>query len=564
MKDFVSIAKTYARDAAKSKNHGKWSKLACKRFLTDLKTAKKKDCEFYFSEEHAVDACSFVENLQHVQGTWESPYLILHDSMVFFYVNLYGFRKHSDDTRRFTTALWSSGRKNAKSTGLGAPIGLYSQLEEDETGAQVVSAATTSDQAKIVWEVAKKMVEKDKDFQHHYNCKPYARTIAGFGNGSVFKYISAKASTQDGLNPSAAIIDEVHAHSNHELINVLKSAAGARKSPLFLFITTEGYSNENAPWAEMRRFSHQVLTGIVEADHFLCLMYCVDDDDDEYDENVWIKANPLMEVNPYLVEAIRLDAIEAKQMSGKAAEFRVKRLNKPSASADSFVDLSQWNKCDKSMTLEELEGYPCWGALDMASTSDLTSFRLLWLVGGIYYTHGWRYCCSESINYKRTSGTSAYPSWVESGLLIETEGKTVNHETVRRNIVKQYERFKPIKVVADTWNAMEIIRKLDDLSGIEVEPFIQGAKSYHPAIKKFEKTYKDGHLAHGADLILTWCATNLVVKFNENANMTPDKKKSADKIDDMVSLLMCFGASHDYVVKRSFDDIMKNRVSVNL
>ena len=111
---------------------------------------------------------------------------------------------------------------------------------------------------------------------------------------------------------------------------------------------------------------------------------------------------------------------------------------------------------------------------------------------------------------------------------------------------------------------MEIIRKLDDLSGIEVEPFIQGAKSYHPAIKKFEKTYKDGHLAHGADPILTWCATNLVVKFNENANMTPDKKRSADKIDDMVSLLMCFGASHDYVVKRSFDDIIKSRVGVNL
>lgn len=563
MKDYVAIAKQYARDAAKSKKHGKWSKLGCKRFLNDLKRAKSKKCDFYFSDEHAVDACSFAENLQHVEGTWESPYIILHESMIFFYVNLYGFRKHVDDTRRFTDALWASGRKNAKSTGLGAPISLYSQFEEGHEGAQVISAAPTSDQSRIVWFVAKRMVEKDREFQDYYNCKAFSRTIAGYGNGSVYKYITSKASSHDGLNPNCSVLDEVH-QIDYDLLNVVKSAAGARPSPLFLYLTTEGYSNENSPWSEMRRFSHQILSGIVEADHFLTLMFCVDDEDDEFDEDVWIKANPLMEVNPYLMDAIRKDAAEAKQMSGKAAEFRVKRLNKPSTSADSFIDLSKWNKCDSTMTLDELEGFPCWGALDLASNSDLTSFRLLWLVGGVYYTHGWRYCCSESVHYKKVSGTSAYPAWVESGLLIETEGATVNHETIRKNIVEQYERFKPLKLVADTWNAMEVIRKLDESSGIEVEPFIQGAKSYHPAIKKFEKTYKDGHLAHGGDLILTWCATNLVVKFNENANMMPDKKKSADKIDDMVSLIMCFGASLDYEVKRSFDDIMKNKVSVNL
>lgn len=563
MKDYVSIAIKYAKNAKKSKQHGKWSKLACARFLDDLKKAKVKDNPYYFDEERANDPCDFVEKMPHVEGEWETPTITLHESQIFFIVNIWGFRDSETHVRRFSTALWASGRKNGKST-LAAPLGLYCQVCEGSNGAQVVSAATTGDQAKIVWNVAKRMVEKEPDLQDYYSIKPYSRTIAGLGNGSIFKYISAKASTQDGLNPSCAIIDEVHAHPNHDLINVLKSAAGARLNPLFLFVTTEGYSNENSPWAEMRKFSHQILNGIVEADHFFCIIFAVDDDDDEYDSDVWIKSNPIMEVNPILAKEIAKEAIEAKQMSGKAAEFRVKRLNKPSASADSFIDLSQWNKCDSTMTLDDLEGYPCWGALDLASNSDLTSFRLLWLVDRIYYTHGWRYCCSESINYKRTMGTSAYPAWVESGLLIETEGATVNHETIRRNIVKQYERFKPVKMMADTWNAMEVIRKLDELSAIEVEPFIQGAKSYHPAIKKFEKTYKDGHLGHGADSILTFCAANLVVKFNENANMTPDKKKSADKIDDMVSLIMCFGASLDYTVKISFDEMMKNRISVNL
>ena len=565
MRDYIKIAKDYARGSKGKDAHkfGRWMKLACKRFLNDLKRAKKKDCDFYFSEEHAIDACEFVERLTHVEGEWSDPHIILHDSMVFFYVNLYGFRKHSNDTRRFTNALWSSGRKNAKSTGLGAPIGLYSQFEEDEKGAMVVSAAPTADQSRIVWFVAKRMVEKDKNFQEHYNCSPYARTIAGFGNGSVYKYITSKASSHDGLNPNCAIFDEVH-QIDYDLLNVVKSASGARRSPLFLYITTDGYKTENSPWIDMKRYSQQILTGVVDDDAFFCCMFCVDDDDDEFDPDVWIKANPLMEVNPYLKEAIEQDAKEAKQMVGKMAEFRVKRLNRPSESSEAFVDKRLWAKCSNQMTLDELEGYPCWGALDMASNNDLTSFRMMWLVGGIYYTHGWRYCPSDALAFKRTTGTSSYPAWVEEGLLIETDGKTVNHDVIRENIIVQMNRFQPQKVVADTWNASEIIRKLEEDNGLIVDPFIQGAKSYHPAIKKFEKTYKDGHFGHGDDKILNFCADNLVIRYNENANMQPDKKRSADKIDDVVTLIMCMGAALDYVPKTTIEDMLKQTMTVNL
>jgi len=563
MKDYVAVALKYARAAQKSKKHGKWSKLACKRFLEDYKKAKKKSNSYYFDEYLANDPCDFVEKMPHVEGEWDTPTITLHASQIFFIVNIFGFRDSETHARRFSTALWASGRKNGKST-LAAPLGIYCQVCEESNGAQVVSAATTGDQAKIVWNVAKRMVEKEIDLQEYYDIKPYSRTIAGLANGSIFKYISAKASTQDGLNPSCAIIDEVHAHPNHDLINVLKSAAGARLNPLFLFVTTEGYSNENSPWAEMRKFAHQILQGIVTADHFFCVIFAVDEEDDEYDPKVWIKANPIMEVNPILAKEIAKEAIEAKQMPGKAAEFRVKRLNKPSASADSFIDLTSWNKCNASKTLDELEGATCWGSLDLASNRDLVSFRILWYLEGKYYTHGWRYCPSEAIHFKNLTGTSKYPGWVEEGLLLETKGKTNNHEIILKNIVEQVKRFKPSKLVADDWNTSEIVRKLDENHNIEMLPFIQGPKSYHPAIKKFEKSYIDGELGHCDDPILKWCATNLVVKRNENANMMPDKKRSTDKIDDIVTLIMCYGASLDFKPKRSLQSYLDNKVSINL
>src|SRR5690606_250720 len=142
-------------------------------------------------------------------------------------------------------------------------------------GPQVITAATTGQQARIVFKVAKTMVEKTADLREAFGLEPMANAIASYHNGGTFKPINAKASTQDGLNPSCSILDELHAHKNHDLLNVLKSAAGARKNPLFLYLTTEGYDSPG-PWAEEREFAKKVLRGLVEADHYLCLYFAVD------------------------------------------------------------------------------------------------------------------------------------------------------------------------------------------------------------------------------------------------------------------------------------------------
>lgn len=564
---YTERAIEYAKAAQGSVTHGKWSQLACKRFLDDLERAKDESCSFYFSEEHATDVCEFVETLHHVEGNWDSPTIVLHDSMVWFYVNLFGFRNRETGGRRFTKALWSSGRKNAKTTGLLAPAGLYCQLCEGEEGAQVVSAATTGDQASISFKVAKRMVEKNSDLREYFNVEPYARTIAGFGNGSIFKYISAKASTQDGLNPSCALIDEVHAHGDHDLINVLKSAAGARANPLFLFVTTEGYDKGDTPWPQERMHAQQILCDALpknETDHELVIIFTIDDGDDEFDEKAWIKANPLIEVNPILFKEIQKESYEAKTMPSKMAEFRIKRLNRPSAAAEAHIDLLKFQQNKTVMPLDELEGYPCWMALDLSATRDLTALRIVWLVDGEYHTHGWRFLPQNGIHQQTAQGGDIYSTWKEQGLIIETPGQTVNQAVIKDNILDLYDRFQPIAVGSDPWNARELIRILKDDHGIEVQEIRQGAQTYHPAIKKCDEVYYSGDLYHGCDPILVWCAGNVVMRYDQNMNQCPDKKNSANKIDDMAALYMCFSLSLEYEPMSTFDEIISNRMSVSL
>jgi len=544
VRDYVGIATAYAEEAVadkKGKKFGKWIRLAGKRFLADLKRASRKRPPFLFDEWHACDPCDFIEKLPHVEGKWARPEIELHRSHVFFVVQLFGFR-NLDGSRRFTSALFAVARKNAKST-LAAAILLYCQCCEEEEGAQIISAATTGSQARIIFNVAKRMTEKTPDLQEAFGLACWANAISRVETGASFKPINAKASTQDGLNPSHVGLDEIHAHKSADLLNVLTSAAGARSNPLWLYTTTEGYTNPG-PWGEIRQFAKQVLQGILgeSADHFLVVFFAVDDEDDEFDESAWPKANPLMDANPHLLKAIRKEAVEARQMPSKLAEFKIKRLNRPASSATGWVDLMKWQRCGGKVDLDWLAGHPCWGALDLASTLDLTSWRLVWKVDGVYYTWGRRFVPSEAIRARTERGVVPYAGWVAAGLIEVTEGEVTDYAVVESRIREDIERFNPLAIGYDRWNAQEISQRLL-ADGHPLIEFNQTTKNYHPAMQELERAYISKSIQHGNDPVLNWCASNLIAVKDGNLNMKPDKKRSPDKIDDMATLLMGIGLS---------------------
>lgn len=541
--DYVGIATAYATEAAanKGKRYGRLIQLAAKRFLRDLKRAKKRGAPFYFSPEHANHVCGWIELLPHVEGKWETPEIRLHASHVFFLVQLFGFRK-PDGNRRFTSALFAVARKNAKST-LAAAILLYCECCENEEGAQVISAATTYSQASIIFNVAKRMVEKTPDLREHYGLETWAKSISRVEIGASFKPVHAKASTQDGLNPSHVGLDEIHAHKTPDLLNVLQSAAGARGNPLWLFTTTEGYTNPG-PWAEIRQFAKQLLEGVFgdTADHYLAVFYAVDKDDRDFDEAAWFKANPLMDVNPKLLDAIRKEAVEARAMPSKLAEFQIKRLNRPASQANGFILLPKWNACAGKVDLEELRSVPCWGGLDLSSTRDLTSMRLVWRLDDRIITWGRRWVPEGAVVQRTERGTVPYAGWVAAGFLEQTEGEVTDYSVIEQAVIDVHERFNLQQMAFDGWNASDLVSRLIKVE-VPMLEFIQGTKSYHPAMTELERAYISGRLTHDGDPVLAWNASNLVARRDVNLNMAPDKRKSPDKIDDMAALLMAIGIS---------------------
>lgn len=557
-RDYVEIARAYAEEAAAGgKAFGKWIQLAARRYLGDIDRAGEEDAPFRFDPEKAAGACRFIELMPHVKGQWGSPTIVMDPWQVWVTCAIFGFR-NPDGSRRFTTALLAVARKNAKTT-WAAAIGIYCLCYEESVGPEVYAAATTGAQARIPWGIAKSMVEKTPALREHFAMHAMANAIPCMRNGGTFKPINAKASTQDGLNPSALIFDEVHAQKTPELINVLRSAAGARENPLFLYTTTEGYENLG-PWRDIRHFCRQVLEGVIQADHFFGAIYAIDDKDDEFDEAVWIKANPLLASNPKLLKAIRDESVEAKGMPSKAAEFRIKRCNRPSAHAGGFIDLQKWKACSGTVPLEELEGSPCWFAFDLASTRDLNALRGLWFHDGRWVTHGWRWVPSEAVEQRTRSGMLLYQQWADAGLIEVVDGDSMKYGVIEQCIRDQADRFSPTWIAFDKWNADEMVGRMIEDQYPLIE-FVQGTKSYHPAMRALERDYLAGALAHGGDPVLQWCASNLVPRYDTNMNMAPDKRRSPEKIDDMVALLMARGVAgtepdeQPKVIKQGFVEV---------
>lgn len=531
--------------------------MAAERFLCDLKRAGRGTCSFRFDRWAANDACEFIEKLPHVEGRWDSATIVLHDSHVFFLVNIFGFRE-SNGARRFSVALLNIGRKGAKST-LAAAILIYCQCCENEPGAQLITAATTGQQARVVFNIAKRMVELTPDLRQAFALEPFANAVARWQNGSSLKPINAKASTQDGLNPSHTVMDEIHAHKTHDLLNVLRSASGARLNPLWLYTTTEGYETPG-PWPELRGFARAILQRAVRADHFLAVIFAVDDEDEEFNERVWVKANPLIEVNPVLLREIRQHALEAKQMPGSAAEFRIKRLNRRSASARGWIDLPRWLQCGAAVDLEWLATHVCWGGLDLASTADFTALRLVWFVEQTVHTWGWRWVPAGAVAQRTERGTVPYATWVAQGLIAQTEGDVADYAVIERDIDAIKARFPLLESICfDPWNATDLVNRLNE-KGYPMIAFRQGAKSYHPPMQGLERLYKSRRLAHGGDAVLTWCAANFVPRFDENMNMAPDRRRSADKIDDMCALLMALSQPLTKQPDGGIDEWLKNPI----
>lgn len=492
--------------------------------------------DFYFDKDAADLAVRFFEKLLvHSKGEWAGKPFDLQDWQKEDIVKpIFGWKRKSDKSRRYRTVYIEIPRKNGKST-LCAGFGLYLLFADGEPGAEVYSAAADKDQARIVFDEAKAMVEASPALSQYG--KALRNSIVVRSERSTYKVISSDAYTKHGLNAHGIVFDELHAQPNRELWDVLNTSTGARRQPLMIMITTAGvYDPESICW-EQHEYARQVLDGVIDDPSFFAYIAAAGEDDDWTSPVTWAKANP------GLGETIKLEYIEGecrRAINSPAYQntFRRLHLNQWTSQLERWLDLGAWNSCKRE--LPDLKGRVCFGGLDLASTTDIAAFVLVFPPeeeNGIYWLLPFFWIPEDNMIERVRRDRVPFDDWVRDGLISATPGNVIDYYYIEQTVRQLALDYEISEIAFDRWGATLLYQRMEEARQTMIQ-FGQGFASMSSPMKEFMNLILSKRIGHDGNPVLRWMADNVVARTDPAGNIKPDKAKSKNRIDGIVASIM--------------------------
>ena len=501
---------------------------ASQRFLDDL---YKKDWRWHYCRKRGDHVCAFIETfIKHVEDKWAGKPLILEDWQCFILVNIYGW---VDDfnVRKHQTVILEIARKNGKSI-FASAVALYDLLYGPD-GGQVYSLATKQEQAKICFNSAEQMLKR-ADSRVADQFKIVTNQITNKKTWSRYKALSKDSHRLDGLNPTVCIFDEAAAVEDRNVFGVMTSAVGARENHLMLYITTAQF-NRSTAYYEKRGLLREVLKGDVEHERMFGVIYTLDDDDDWTDEDVWIKANPGLDVS-VSKEFLRNQVKEATTISSEKNNVLTKHFNIWTSSEENWLDQKYWVDC---MGEVKREG-DLYIGMDLSYTRDLTALCYMWNNGDKFSVDFQCFLPQRIIRELPAHKREMYHQAIQSGVLMPTSGDIIDYRAVKDCIKDMASKYKLKMIGYDQWNANILVNELEDMK-LPLTDIGQNMKSLSAASKETERLIIEQKIVHSGNPFVDWQLECCISHSDVNGNIKV-KKEEADKtakIDAIIAMIMC-------------------------
>jgi phage terminase large subunit-like protein len=503
----------------------------------------------------------FIERLQITIGEDAGKPFLLRDWQKAFIRDVYD-PIHPNGTRKVRKAVLSMARKNGKTELAAALLIVHLIGPEAELNGEIYSAANDREQAAIVFNAVKRMVQASKTLSKYLKVVDSTKTVfvkaSGIkAQGSRYRALSAEAGTKHGLNPSMVIYDELAQSKSRELLDTLLTSQGARAEPLFLTISTQSHDPQH-PLSEM------IDDGLKGDDEtVVCHLYAAAEGCALDDEKAWSDANPALGDFRSLPELVQM-ASQAERMPSFERNFRLLYLNQRVNAHASLIHTQDWRNCGPSeddvgkallrcaYTTDEGQfrpGEPIYLALDMSMRTDLTALVAISATDGSRVA-AWFWKPAGAVVEHAQRDRVPYEVWQQRDLLITPDGRTINPASVAAKIVELYGQFEVRGLAYDRYKIDELLRCFDELGfeaqegegyGLRLVPWGQGYKDMTPAVDALEQAVLDGDLKHDGHPILTWNLMNAICIGDAAGNRKLDKEKSRFRIDGAVSLAMALG-----------------------
>lgn len=491
----------------------------------------------HYDKAKADRAVKFIENLCHTKGKWAGKRFWLLPWQEQLIRDIFGIVK-PDGYRQFRTAFVEICKKVGKSE-LAAAVALYLLYADNEPSAEVYGAAADRQQASIVFDVARQMVEMSPALLKRSKLMTATKRIVNYGNSGYYQVLSAEVGGKHGFSVSGLVFDEIHTQPNRQLYDVLtKGSSDARQNPLHFIITTAGTDRHSIAY-ELHTKAVDILEGRRVDPTFYPVAYGLKDDEDWEDEANWYKVNPSL---GYTVDIERLrDAYrEAKQNPADEVTFKWLRLNMWVSSTVAWIPDAIFMKGNEEIDLAALEGRDCYGGLDLSSTGDITALVLMFPPRDEdekYILLPFFWVPEETIPQRVKAASVPYDIWERQGYLLSTEGNVIHYDFIEKFINDLAEKYHIVEIAVDRWNATQMIQNLEG-DGFTMVPFGQGFASMSGPTKDFYRLLMEGQIIHGGHPVLRWMAGNVVVDTDPAGNIKVTKAKSKEKIDGIVAAIM--------------------------
>lgn len=490
-----------------------------------------------YDKKKADRAVTFIENLCHTKGKWAgTPFWLLpwQEQLI---RDIFGIVK-ADGNRQFRTAFVEICKKVGKSE-LAAAVALYLLYADNEPSAEVYGAAADRQQASIVFDVAKQMVEMSPALMKRSKLMGATKRIVNYSNAGYYQVLSAEVGGKHGFSVSGLVFDEIHTQPNRQLYDVLtKGSSDARQNPLHFIITTAGNDRHSIAY-ELHTKAVDILEGRRVDPIFYPVVYGLKDDEDWEDEANWYKVNPSL---GYTVDIERLrDAYrEAKQNPADEVTFKWLRCNMWVSSTVAWIPDAIYMRGNEAINAALLEGRDCYAGLDLSSTGDITALVLIFPPrdkNEKYVLLPYFWIPEETIPRRVKANSVPYDIWEKQGYIMATEGNVIHYNFIEKFIMDLSEKYHILEIAVDRWNATQMIQNLEG-EGFTIVPFGQGFSSMSAPTKEFYRLLMEGRIIHGGNPVLRWMAGNVVIDTDPAGNIKVTKAKSKEKIDGIVAAIM--------------------------
>lgn len=511
-----------------------------KRLVEEMNLGTDDSFPFYFSENVGNHAIEFIETFcKHYQGEHAGKKVRLELFQKAFIQALFGWLEKKTNLRRFREYFFEVARKHGKSF-LSACIAVYMMVADGEEGAEVYSAATKLDQAKIIYNAAKNIIEQSRDLSTLI--KSTREGLSFRMTRSMFKPLPNESKSLDGLNIHFAALDEIHEQRDRNMYDVLRQGMKARRQPLIGCITTSGFYREGL-YDNLHDYACDVAKGIKKDDRMLPVIYKLDDLEEWKEPKCWLKANPgLGTIKSYV--QLSDDVERAKQDASYLPTLLVKDFDMKQNEQSAWMPL-EFIINETKIEMEYLKKSYAIGGCDLSATTDLTCASLMIRKpndDNIYVLQHYFLPQSKIDKMEASDSKEApYKLWAKQEWLTINEGAQVDYSKVTEWFIKMVEEYdiRPLWICYDRALSGYWVPEMEQY-GFEMEKTAQGPFTWSQPMKEMGAAFEEHKVIYDNNPVLRWCLANTAKKsMNKDGIETiqPVKIQQQRRIDGMVSLL---------------------------